>query len=293
VRFGAWTFTDRPRPGWTPPRRMPRVAAVRTVDGNVVHSHTGHIADELFTLDWDHLNASPAISIVQSEADASAITAKVGAGERVAAPIAKPSEFIAVGAARLYLRLSGSLTGEFSVEIWSADASGEPVAKLGTIGAMDVADLTGSFAGVEFWGLSAFEVDPEASGSVGALLVVNGDSLSGTGAVEWGGASSAGDSWWKYSGGSWSETSNQYLAHTVWSSGPFNTWLGLCAAGGGGTVETLDVEDGQRYRAILLSVDGRMLIMPRSLGGDASTPPATAGLAQGVSATFQIVSEVN
>ena len=284
----------QPIPGWSPPRRPPRATLVPALGGMVAHLAAGHPGDELATLRWDYMYASPSVEggQITTTAEMTIAAPFVLLGERLAAPV-DPGDFAAVGAARLYLRHQGAAVGGYlTLDIWD-DAAGVPNRKLGTIAYIDAATITNAWAGYEFWGDTAWPI----SATGGGHLVLSAVEMTGAGQIQWG-ASGVGAGHYKYTAAAWGAVANQDLSCTTWQGSAFCVLRGLLGAGNyvgstGPEVVEVDLGDGQLYNAVLLDLDGQQIVKPRALGGSMATPPASPGVARAVSLTMGLYGELD
>ena len=297
MRIGQWTETvpalaplPRPNPGWRPPLRSPRASVEQALGGVVAHLNAGYPSDDAMTLRWDTMLSGPSIAVVTTLPDASAALPNLLTGERLAAPV-KPGAFAAVGAARLWLRRVGAVTGYVTIDIWD-DAVGVPSQKLGTIGYLDAASIADVWTTYERASEAAWPIDA----AMGGHIVLSAVAMAGAGRIEWG-ATAAGAGHYKYTGGVWGAVANQDLSVTTWQGAPFAVLRGLAAAGNyhggpGPFVYEMDFDDGQLYTGIVLEVEDEHQVQPTPWGGSIVTPPMSAGVARAVSATFGIYSEL-
>jgi hypothetical protein len=260
----------------------------------VSHLAAGHPGDEVVTLRWDWMYATPSVEggQITTTAEMAISTPSVLAGQRLAAPV-NPGAFAAVGAARLYLRQQGGAVGGYlTLDIWD-DSAGAPNRKLGTIDYIEAGSIGAGWTGYEFWGDTAWPVAAMGGGH----LVLSAVEMTGGGQIQWG-ASGIGAGHYKYPvGGPWGAVANQDLSNTTWQGAAFCVLRGLLGAGNyvgstGPAVVTVDVGDGQLYDAVLLDLDGEQIVKPHALGGSMATPPASAGVARAVALTIGVYGEL-
>ena len=258
MKLGDYTFEQMPKPGWAPPIIKGRVQADPTYGGAVIHTSPGALSDEVYSLQFDALDGAPDKILVFNRdllvPTPDEVTVYPGQAYGLRFPITAP-DFRAVSAGLLYLRRAAEAAGQLSFEVW--DRIGDlPSTKVGTLGLMDVADITADPGWTECHIASHLAFPLQAPGGYlvlnAALLTTNsiyvaGDVFGGTSGV-------------RYIPGSGWQAEGFLVSGALWQGGQHCVLAGLAAAysypGGPGPLERTFTLDDEGYRRYLCFVAG-------------------------------------
>jgi len=265
MRLGYYTFEQRPRKGWGPVVRRPRVRTTPTLGGSRVAVLGGDIADEVVVLPFSDLNATPGKTQIRTYAATDDVADTITAGEMLAYKIpVEAGSFAAISAARLTLKQTG-MAGELRVEVWDTDG-GLPNERVGLLGVLTANDIGAAFADVDIFADCAWPI-----GATEGWLVLNGAAVTG-GTISCAGEVVAPNAHAKYElNGTWAwGLANGELSGTVWQGGQCLVLRGLVGAyGSRGLSLEADLDDGQLYDAVPVAFGLQWDFPPLTLSDEA------------------------
>lgn len=180
MRLGNYTLEWGPSKGWEGVRRAPRMTISPTLGGVVATILQGHVGDEVVTVPFDLLDATPARTQVRSYAATDVVADTITAGQMLAYKIpVVAGGFAAISAARIRLKQTG-MVGEARVEVWDTSA-GEPNERVGLLGVLMATDIGAAFADLDVFADCAWPI-----GASEGWLVVNGTEMT-AGTLSWAG----------------------------------------------------------------------------------------------------------
>ncbi len=181
MRIAGYTLDAKPSRQEAPISVEPRTKITPTIGGTRLTIMPGHIGDELHTIPFSDMEATPAKTLLRTYADVDTDADTLTPGQMLGFEIPVAADtFAAVSAARLRLKENGAMAGHVSIEVWDS-SGGLPNTKRGVLGYLRPADIGVAYENFDLWSMPAWLIEsPEG------WLVLNGEELT-AGIVSWAG----------------------------------------------------------------------------------------------------------
>ena len=254
---------EMPRPdiGWSPVSIMPRVQIDPMQGGSAAHLAAGAIGDQLRSFSFPLLEATSAKTLLLADVTTGAAISGIHA-EGLAAPVPVGVLTRSIAAVRVNLTKSATAGGSIAVEIW--DGTGAvPTTKLGTLGVIDVDDISGGgiYGDIYVWNdACSFPIVSPAG-----WVVLNLHELTGAGAtISWDAEDNGIDESAHFTAAAWAaQHGNPNMS--VWQGGDALTLAGFVMSGSypggpGPSTRTLALDDGRQLLVLLHDLERRVKV---------------------------------